>query len=1104
MKAMKPDEFGCGERAIEKYEALQRSMQSGCPGCILLHETWAYCIPDELSRSKAWLSFNVDTSKMFFHLFDDGVHGIDIFTLPDAVEITKALGIRYLWIDTFCIIQDDEKDWETQASLMAATYENAYITLAAGASDDDDGGFFAEAHDKHAKPYKFHLNVDGISHEIYMRYAVSHSSTGWPGGDAFPLMTRAWTLQERHLARRYLCFGPNEIFWECQEDVACSCTMAEGPFNPRGPTEDLPKLPECEPFKYQCSRLNDLSSNEIATLWRRLATDYSTRNLTKPTDKLPALAGLANKFQRAIGSSYLAGLWLKSLREDLAWHAYGDQESLGRVRKGPSWTWTAAGDFRIEWSPLKLHSTFQVEATSFHGDIQRFNLDTDVESRYLRISGKLLPVSIRTYTELGDFEQAYPLARNCQVVEWGRRHSQHSQLLLQRNGCLVGPAERDPKDRSKEVGDNRSCDIYGTFFADYRFWETDTELREALQYTYFLLLGIEPDIDPGDPFWIAGMVLKPRPGPWAEPEDWYERVGWLRYCSLKSTKETGLCFGLEFAMRIIKDSRPPSGQSGIYPNSYFALNMHLDLFTRILPSSFILILHLFDGNMTQTRTYDKDFISRPTQASKPKRIIICCDGTWQSSTTIDPKKGCPSNVTRISRVLAKAGLDREGNERQQLVYYDAGVGTGDITKVEANRQGSQGLGLLENVLEAYNFIVSNYNPGDELYFFGFSRGAFTVRSTAGLVQEVGIVKSHLMAHFLEHYGNFIRGEDFSKPFSQTEHWTKFLGHSPAAVACPGKDTVIQVIGVWDTVGALGIPDMGHWVTIDNSRFRKAYQFHDTDLSANVKHAYHALALDEQRGPFSPCLWCVKPDNKTTKLVQCWFPGAHINVGGGSSDNALTDEEKKEKKQPKGDNERLSSVAYAWMLDRVRPHLALDEEALQMQLADIDGVIQSPGDPNMKAWEKQDWLIGKIDDSYTAEYKAMGSAVIRTPMDYYKREEGYTVERVHPSVFFRQQYHENLNKTLKKKVEVYEPLAMQGWKREYESDGLGKDMKPRKGWTWTKYKKGTVTPENKKTMIEKRMWEFEIGNLPDETSVERWLIKKSWNVESYFKAIEEGW
>lgn len=228
--------------------------------------------------------------------------GIPLTELPktfrDAVEITRALGIRYLWIDTFCIIQDDEKDWETQASVMAATYENAYITLAAGASDDDDGGFFTEACDRHTKPHKFHLNVDGITHEVYMRYVVSHASIGWPSGETFPLMTRAWTLQERQLARRFLCFGQNEIFWECQEDVACSCTMAKGPFNCReDPGIMPPKLPGCEPLKYQCSRLNDLSSNEIASLWRELVTDYSTRNLTKPNDKLPALAGLANKFQ---------------------------------------------------------------------------------------------------------------------------------------------------------------------------------------------------------------------------------------------------------------------------------------------------------------------------------------------------------------------------------------------------------------------------------------------------------------------------------------------------------------------------------------------------------------------------------------------------------------------------------------------------------------------------------------------------------------------------------------------------------------------------------------------------------------------------------------
>lgn len=88
------------------------------------------------------------------------------------------------------------------------------------------------------------------------------------------------------------------------------------------------------------------------------------------------------------------------------------------------------------------------------------------------------------------------------------------------------------------------------------------------------------------------------------------------------------------------------------------------------------------------RTYDKDFFSRPAEATKPKRIVVCCDGTWQSATSIDPKHGCPSNVARLSRVLARAGLDRDEKEWQQMVYYDAGVGTGDITAVEAARQGT--------------------------------------------------------------------------------------------------------------------------------------------------------------------------------------------------------------------------------------------------------------------------------------------------------------------------------------------------------------------------------------------------------------------------------
>ncbi|GME50258.1 peptidoglycan binding domain containing protein [Neofusicoccum parvum] len=447
-------------------------------------------------------------------------------------------------------------------------------------------------------------------------------------------------------------------------------------------------------------------------------------------------------------------------------------------------------------------------------------------------------------------------------------------------------------------------------------------------------------------------------------------------------------------------------------------------------------------------TYDKDFFSRSTETVKPKRIVVCCDGTWQSATSVDPKHGCPSNVARLSRVLAKAGLDREEKEWQQIVYYDAGVGTGDITAVEAARQGSQGLGLLENVLEAYNFIVSNYNKGDHLFFFGFSRGAYTVRAAAGLVQQIGIIQPYLMPAFLERYGKFIRAENFSKPFTQTEYWTDFMAKSQNPLISPAKDIIIQVIGVWDTVGSLGVPDLGHWLKKDNSNWRKAYQFYDTDLSSSDKN-------------------------------------------------------------PAGDREQLASITYAWMLDRVRPYLALNEDALAAQLAEIEATLRNPAEATTAtAWEHaQDWVWGKVEDSYTMMYKFFGSPADRTPRQYHPRETGYTVERVHPTVHFRQQYHRELQ-SAKKSQKVYEPAAMHGWERVKEEHGYGKDLQERKGWMWIKYKKDTggkrVLDATGKPVVERSMWEFEIGDLPENKSVERWLINRSWKVQEYYDDVKQGW
>lgn len=207
-------------------------------------------------------------------------------------------------------------------------------------------------------------------------------------------------------------------------------------------------------------------------------------------------------------------------------------------------------------------------------------------------------------------------------------------------------------------------------------------------------------------------------------------------------------------------------------------------------------------------------------------------------------------------MLASAGTavgqDEDGvKEYQQVVYYDAGVGTGKISAIEKaiqgepssipihcigdqcyiTRAGGNGDGLVENVIECFNFIVNNYTQGDKLYFFGFSRGAFTARACAGLVWEVGILRPSSMREFIELYSAYINAGDFDEDFARTEAWTEFRkrkGDRHAIV--PSYTQPVEVIGVFDTVGALGVPDLGHLIRVDNSGLREQYQFHDVELN----------------------------------------------------------------------------------------------------------------------------------------------------------------------------------------------------------------------------------------------------------------------------------
>jgi hypothetical protein len=263
-----------------------------------------------------------------------------------------------------------------------------------------------------------------------------------------------------------------------------------------------------------------------------------------------------------------------------------------------------------------------------------------------------------------------------------------------------------------------------------------------------------------------------------------------------------------------------------------------------------------------------------------KRLVVCCDGTWNRPDQLAGGVAAPTNVTKVA--LAVAREDSEGIA--QLLHYEPGVGTRRLERV---RGGAFGAGLSRNVRSCYRFLVENYEPGDELYFFGFSRGAFTARSTAGLVRNSGILRAEHVDRVKGAYSLYrARGRRSHPRGIEAQIFRRMYSH---------PDPEIHFVGVWDTVGALGIPIDGvrmPWIA-------KRWSFHDTTLSSHVHFAFQALAIDEQRGPFRPTLWEQQKDAAGQTLEQLWFAGVHSDVGGGYSDPGLAE------------------IPLLWMIERAR-------------------------------------------------------------------------------------------------------------------------------------------------------------------------------------------
>jgi len=291
----------------------------------------------------------------------------------NAIAITRLLGIRYIWIDSICICQDDREEWERESAKMTSIYMTSYLTIAASAAKDSSIGCFIPR-----RPTKYvgipYTTKQGISGEL-QAFLLPMRKEALPdlyidmadniGEVDHPLATRAWAVQERALPRRTLHFGKHQMYFECNEGL-------------RG--ENGLHIP----WRYDSIHSNERGRygpvlneerNASLALWQSMLWNYGPRSLTKPSDKLPAISGLARLLAERLDDEYVAGLWRKSLIEGLLWQGLG----VHRVPKyrAPSWSWASvdgipAMGMLTKWEPLAdiLDCKVELKGKNIFGEVK--------------------------------------------------------------------------------------------------------------------------------------------------------------------------------------------------------------------------------------------------------------------------------------------------------------------------------------------------------------------------------------------------------------------------------------------------------------------------------------------------------------------------------------------------------------------------------------------------------------------------------------------------------------------------------------------------------------------------------------------------------------
>ncbi|TVY92561.1 hypothetical protein LAWI1_G003585 [Lachnellula willkommii] len=370
-------------------------------------------------------------------------------TFQDAIALVQALGIRFIWIDSLCIIQGDAEDWRKEAACMARIYSNSYLNIAAtGASDSRGGCFFPRSLKDSSRPSELKsfpvgshtagsgpmIRVRPSLDAVHLRFSTTTDTVSYNFDTvAVPLLSRAWVFQERYLAPRTLHFHPTEMVMECKSTTRCECT-------------GLDKL--VNPMRKNSVDLRSLDKSEVLDYWFEVVREYSFLRLTHDSDRLIALVGVATVFQERLESGYLAGLWEEDIARNVLWKVSKFEwtqhhRNARRPKQAliPSWSWAS---LVLETPGRGI--LFMIDCDdSFAVDPHFKHLGTRVDSRVT--NGKLF---------LQGFSSSALICRNAQIGS----DSKDALLVFERDlddSILISAVKID-----LDVPWNKACTDSGT------------------------------------------------------------------------------------------------------------------------------------------------------------------------------------------------------------------------------------------------------------------------------------------------------------------------------------------------------------------------------------------------------------------------------------------------------------------------------------------------------------------------------------------------------------------------------------------------------------------------------------------------------------------